>query len=87
VTRESHVGRRIARGNRPSYCSTLVEGQAPYAAGTREILECRFDGRPLRNEYLIVEDGQLAGTGAKSYTVANDAGASQHASPTKKLAG
>jgi formate dehydrogenase len=40
-----------------------------YAAGTREILECWFEGRPIRNEYLIVDGGELAGTGAVSYTV------------------
>ena len=32
-------------------------------------LECWFDGRPIRDEYLIVEGGKLAGTGARSYTV------------------
>ncbi len=31
-----------------------------YAAGTREILECWFEGRPIRNEYLIV-DGRQTG--------------------------
>jgi hypothetical protein len=31
--------------------------------------ECWFDGRPIRDEYLIVEGGKLAGTGARSYTV------------------
>jgi hypothetical protein len=28
-------------------------------------LACRFDGRPIRDEYLIVEGGKLAGTGAR----------------------
>jgi len=40
-----------------------------YAAGTREILECWFEGRPIREEYIIVDGGQLAGTGAEAYTV------------------
>jgi formate dehydrogenase len=41
--------------------------QARYAAGTREILECWFENRPIREEYLIVQGGQLAGAGAHSY--------------------
>lgn len=36
---------------------------------TREILECWLEGRPIRAEYLIVDGGKLAGTGAISYTV------------------
>jgi formate dehydrogenase len=46
-----------------------LSGQARYAAETREILECWFEGRPIRSKYLIVEGGQLAGSGAKSYSV------------------
>ena len=42
---------------------------ARYAAGTREILECWFEQRPIREEYLIVDGGRLAGTGATSYTL------------------
>lgn len=38
-------------------------------AGTREILECFFDGKPMREEYLIVDGGALAGAGAHSYSV------------------
>jgi formate dehydrogenase len=37
------------------------------AAGTREILECWLEGRPIRDEYLIVSSGGLAGAGAHSY--------------------
>ena len=43
--------------------------QARYAAGTREILECWFEDQPIREEYLIVDRGNLAGTGAHSYSV------------------
>jgi formate dehydrogenase len=53
----------------PHLSGTTVSARARYAAGTREILECWFDGRPIRDEYLIVEGGKLAGTGARSYTV------------------
>jgi formate dehydrogenase len=37
---------------------------ARYAAGTRGILECWLEARPMREEYLIVDGGELAGTGA-----------------------
>ena len=48
---------------------TTLAAQARYAAGVREFLECWFDGRPIRQEYLIVDGGKLAGVGAHSYTV------------------
>ncbi|MGW2563496.1 NAD-dependent formate dehydrogenase [Streptomyces sp. NPDC001514] len=54
----------------PHVSGTTLSAQARYAAGTREILECWLDGRPIRPEYLIVDGGGLAGTGARSYTVA-----------------
>lgn len=38
---------------------------------TGDILECWFEGRPIRNEYLIVDGGKLAGTGAHSYNAGN----------------
>ena len=47
---------------------TSLSAQARYAAGTREILECWLNGKPIRPEYLIVEGGKLAGTGAHSYS-------------------
>ena len=53
----------------PHVSGTTLSAQARYAAGTREILECWFDGRPIRDEYLIVAGGKLAGTGARSYMV------------------
>jgi formate dehydrogenase len=45
-----------------------LSAQTRYAAGTREILESYFAGRPIRDEYLIVDGGALAGVGARSYT-------------------
>lgn len=71
----------------PHVSGTSLSAQARYAAGTREILECWFEGRPIRDEYLIVAGGRLAGTGAKSYTVANTADASQSGGTTTGLAG
>ena len=55
-------------GMTPHISGTSLSAQARYAAGTREILECFFDGRPIREEYLIVEGGRLAGAGAHSYS-------------------
>ncbi len=36
-------------GMTPPYFRQLLVGQTRYAAGTREILECYFDGKPIRN--------------------------------------
>lgn len=54
-------------GMTPHISGSSLSAQARYAAGTREILECWFEGRPIRNEYLIVQGGGLAGAGAHSY--------------------
>lgn len=58
-------------GMTPHISGTSLSAQARYAAGTREILESFFDGRPIRDEYLIVDGGSLAGTGAHSYGEGN----------------
>jgi formate dehydrogenase len=55
-------------GMTPHISGTSLSAQARYAAGTREILECWFENRPIRDEYLIVDKGKLAGTGARSYS-------------------
>jgi len=55
-------------GMTPHISGSSLSAQARYAAGTREILECYFSGQPIREEYLIVDGGTLAGTGAHSYT-------------------
>lgn len=54
-------------GMTPHTSGTSLPSQARYAAGTREILEAWFDGTPIRPEYLIVDGGAYAGTGAHSY--------------------
>ena len=64
----------------PHTSGTSLSAQARYAAGVREILECWFDGRPIRDEYLIVENGKLAGTGAHSYSEGDATGGSDEAS-------
>jgi formate dehydrogenase len=66
-------------GMTPHVSGTSLSAQARYAAGTREILECWFDNRPIRDEYLIVEGGQLAGTGAHSYSPGDATGGSEEA--------
>ena len=55
-------------GMTPHISGTSLSAQARYAAGVREILECFFEGRPIREEYLIVQGGRLAGAGAHSYS-------------------
>jgi formate dehydrogenase len=55
-------------GMTPHISGSSLSAQTRYAAGTREILECFFAGRPIREEYLIVDGGKLAGAGAHSYS-------------------
>ena len=55
-------------GMTPHTSGTTLSAQARYAAGTREILEAHFAGTALREEYLIVDRGALAGAGAHSYS-------------------
>jgi formate dehydrogenase len=66
-------------GMTPHTSGTTLSAQTRYAAGTREILECWFEKRPIREEYLIVDGGKLAGAGAHSYSAGNAAGGSQEA--------
>ncbi|MFE9607341.1 NAD-dependent formate dehydrogenase [Streptomyces sp. NPDC006012] len=54
----------------PHVAGSTLAAQARYAAGAREILECWFDGRPIRPEYLIVDGGGFAGAGERSCTAA-----------------
>ncbi|GAB1824620.1 NAD-dependent formate dehydrogenase [Herbidospora sp. RD11066] len=55
-------------GMTPHMSGSSLSAQTRYAAGTREILESFFAGTPIRDEYLIVDGGGLAGTGAHSYS-------------------
>lgn len=54
-------------GMTPHMSGTSLSAQARYAAGTLEILQSYFEGTRIREEYLIVDSGNLAGTGAHSY--------------------
>ncbi|MDR6496893.1 formate dehydrogenase [Burkholderia ambifaria] len=63
-----HPWRRMpSEAMTPHISGTSLSAQARYAAGTLEILQCHLEGRPIRPEYLIVDAGKLAGTGAASY--------------------
>jgi formate dehydrogenase len=64
------------QGMTPHTSGTTLSAQARYAAGAREILECYFEGRPIREEYLIVDGGALAGAGAHAYTEGDATGGS-----------
>jgi formate dehydrogenase len=66
-------------GMTPHTSGTSLSAQARYAAGAREILECFFDRRPIREEYLIVDRGALAGAGAHSYSAGDATGGSDEA--------
>ena len=68
----------------PHTSGTSLSAQARYAAGVREILECWFAKKPIRDEYLIVQGGKLAGTGAHSYSEGNATGGSEEAAKFKK---
>tara|TARA_B100001750_G_scaffold243665_1_gene259387 strand:- start:6203 stop:7405 length:1203 start_codon:yes stop_codon:yes gene_type:complete len=68
----------------PHTSGTSLAAQARYAAGVREILECWFAKKLIRDEYLIVQGGKLAGTGAHSYSEGNATGGSEEAEKFKK---
>lgn len=54
-------------GMTPHISGTTLSAQARYAAGTLQILQRFFGGQPIPDDYLIVDGGGLAGTGAQSY--------------------
>ena len=80
-----HIWRSMPNhGMTPHTSGTSLSAQARYAAGVREILECFFDGSPIRDPYLIVQNGELAGMGAHSYSKGNATGGSEEAADYKK---
>ena len=70
-------------GMTPHTSGTSLSAQARYAAGVREILEYWFDSRPIREEYLIVDAGKLAGAGAHSYSAGDATSGSDEATRFK----
>ena len=82
---KDHPWRTMPRhGMTPHVSGTSLSAQARYAAGVREILECWFAGRPIREEYLIVAGGHLAGAGAHSYSAGDATGGSEEAARFKR---
>ena len=80
-----HVWRTMPNhGMTPHTSGTSLSAQARYAAGVREILECFFSGESIRDEYLIVKDGDLAGMGAHSYSKGTATDGSEEAEKYKK---
>ena len=80
-----HVWRTMPHhGMTPHTSGTSLSAQTRYADGVREILECFFDGTPIRDPYLIVQNGQLAGMGAHSYSKGTATGGSEEAAQYKK---
>jgi len=71
-------------GMTPHISGSSLSAQARYAAGVREILESYFAKKPIRTEYLIVDKGKLAGTGAHSYTAGDTTKGSDEAAKFKK---
>jgi len=77
---ENHPWRLMPHhGMTPHISGSSLSAQSRYAAGVREILECWFKSKPIRNEYLIVENSKLAGVGAHSYSVGNTTTGSEEA--------
>ncbi len=80
-----HVWRNMPNhGMTPHTSGTSLSAQARYADGVREILECFFEKKPIRDQYLIVKDGQLAGMGAHSYSKGSATSGSEEAAKYKK---
>lgn len=71
-------------GMTPHISGTSLSAQARYASGVREILECWFEKRPIRPEYLIVEGGKLAGAGAHSYSAGDATKGSEEAAKFRR---
>ena len=71
----------------PHMSGATLAAQARCAAGVRETLECWLDGKPIREEYLVMQDGKLAGVGAHAYAEAAATGGAAEAAEFKKAGG
>ena len=67
----------------PHVSGTSLSAQARYASGVREILECFIQNKPIRNEYLILDKGELSGMGKHSYVLGDTTKGSQKVKPPK----
>jgi len=61
-------------GMTPHISGTTLSAQSRYASGVREILECFFEKKKIRKEYIITENGKLSGTGKHSYSEGDSTG-------------
>ena len=50
----------------------------------QELHDAEIEKRPIRDEYLIVQGGKLAGVGAHSYSAGNATGGSEEAAKFKR---
>jgi len=66
-------------GMTPHISGTSLSAQSRYCKGVMETLECYFDDKPIRDEYLVLQDGELAGVGAHSYSAGSATGGSEEA--------
>ena len=64
-------------GMTPHISGTSLSAQARYTAGVQEVLECWFEHRPMREEYLIVDGGKPGDQ--HSYSAGNATGGSEEA--------
>ena len=71
-------------GMTPHTSGTSLSAQTRYADGVREILECFFEKKEIRNQYLIVQNGELAGMGAHSYSKGTATDGSEEAAKYQK---
>lgn len=71
----------------PHTSGTSLSAQARYCEGVRETLECWLDGKPIRDEYLIMQDGKLVGAGAHAYSEGGTTGGSEESASFNKDGG
>jgi formate dehydrogenase len=58
---DDHPWRRMPNnGMTAHYSGTTLDAQKRYAEGTKEILQCWIDEKPIRDDYYIVREGELA---------------------------
>ena len=80
-----HIWRTMPNhGMTPHTSGISLSAQTRYADGVREILECYFDNKPIRQQYLIVQNGELAGVGKHSYSKGSATSGSEEAARYKK---
>jgi len=75
--------RLLPSGLQVHVAGASLSAQARYAAGTREILECWFDGEPIRKDYLIIDRGRLTNAGSRCHGIRQPAPASSPGSRTR----